>query len=93
MTRQTDKKVVGTFMNIECPGQTAKVCCLYYKGMEYFNRVFQDQERCTIPLSVARHINERCFYEPHSYLQDERGSYIKTGKKLPRYKFMIEMVA
>lgn len=90
MTRDTDKKVTGTFMNIECPGQPGKVCGLYYKGMDYFSKVFEDQENCTIPLSVARWINERSGYDQHSYLQDERGNPIKTGKKQPRYKFMIE---
>jgi len=93
MTKDTDKKVVGTFVNIECPGQPAKVCGLYYKGMPYFIKTFEDQERCTIPLSVARWINERIAYEQHSYLQDERGNPIKTGKKQARYKFIVEMVA
>ena len=93
MTPETDKKVTGTFLNVECPGQPGKVSGLYYKGMQYFTKVFEDGERCTIPLSVARWINERSAYEQHSYLQDEKGSPIKTGKKQPRYKFMIEMVA
>jgi hypothetical protein len=92
MTRETDKKVIGTFVNIECPGQPAKVCGRYYKGMEYFSKVFEDGERCTIPMSVSRWINERSAYDQHSYLQDERGNPIKTGKKQPRYKFMVEQI-
>ena len=90
MTQEKDKKVSGTFVNIECPGQPAKVSGKYYKGMQYFTQVFEDQEHVTIPLSIARWINERSAYEQHSYLQDERGNPIKTGKKQPRYKFMIE---
>lgn len=93
MTPESDKKVVGTFMNIECPGQPAKISCKIYRGMEYFSKVFEDQERCTIPLSVSRFINEDVGYDQHSYLQDEKGNPIKTGKKQPRYKFMVEMVA
>jgi hypothetical protein len=93
LTRETDKNVTGTFINIECPGQTAKVCCKYYKDMPYFEKVFMDQERATIPLSVARHINERCQYDEHAYIQDEKGNALKTGNKKPRYKFMIEMAA
>jgi hypothetical protein len=93
LTRATDKKVVGTFVNIESPGQPAKICGKYYKDMEYFAKVFEDQERCTIPISVARFINERCYYEQHSYLQDEKGNPIKSGKTQPRYKFMVEMSA
>ncbi len=93
LTRETDKKVIGTFVNIETPGQPAKICAKLYKGMEYFNQVLVDSEKYTIPLSVARFINERCSYEQHSYIQDEKGNPIKTGKKIPRYKFMVEMVA
>lgn len=93
MTKETDKKVSGTFVNIECPGQPAKICGKFYKEMEYFTKVFEDQEKCTIPLSIARFINERCYYEQHSYLQDEKGNPLKTGRKTPRYKFMIEYMA
>lgn len=90
MTRETDKKVVGTFMNIECPGQPAKVSGKYYRGMEYFCKTFEDQEKCTIPLSVARFINERCMHDQHSYILDDKGNPTKSGKPIPRYKFMIE---
>jgi hypothetical protein len=87
MTPETDRMVHGTFVNVEYPGQTAKVCCRYYKGQNYFEKVFEDGEDYTIPLSVARHINERCFHEQHSFLQDERGQPLKSGKKVFRYKF------
>jgi hypothetical protein len=93
MTRETDKSVVGTFLNVEYPGQPGKVCGLYYKGMPYFCKTFEDSERCTIPLSIARCINERSHSEQHSYLQDEKGNPLKTSRKNPRYKFMVEMVA
>jgi len=90
MTRDTDKKVTGTFVNIETPGQPAKICGRYYRDMEYFAQTFLDGEKYTIPLSVARFINERCYFEKHSYLTDEKGVPLKTGSKLPRYKFMLE---
>lgn len=94
MTPVTDKKVYGTFINVESPGQPAKISGKYYKGMQYFSETLEDNKQYTVPLSVARFINERCSVEQHSYLQDEKGSPIKTGKFLPRYKFMIEsMVA
>ena len=93
MTNETDKNVIGTFVNVECSGQPAKICGLYYKNMPYFSKTFDDNERCTIPLSVARFINERCFYEEHGYLLDEKGNPIKNSKKKPRYKFIIESMA
>lgn len=88
MTRETDRMVSGTFINIECPGQPAKVSCKYYKGMPYFSQTLEDGEEYRLPLSVSRHINERCFNEPHSYLMNDKGEYIKSGKKIFRYKFM-----
>ena len=87
ITKESDKNVTGTFVNVEAPGQTAKVCCRLYPGMQYFSKVFQDGEKATIPLSVARFINERCQYEQHSYLTDEKGNPLKTGKFTSRYKF------
>lgn len=90
MTKETDKPVSGTFINIECPGQPAKVSCKIYKGMEYFTKTFEDNEKCRIPLSVARFINEKCQHETHSHILDEKGMHIKNPKPQSRYKFMIE---
>src|SRR5438045_5343838 len=80
MTRDKDKVVHGTFVNIEAQGQTAKVCGKYYKHMPYFSKVFEDGEAASIPLSVARFINERCVYSKHSYLTDDKGQPIKLDK-------------
>ena len=94
MTPETDKKVFGSFVNIECPGQPAKISGKYYKGMPYFSEVFKDGERYTVPFSVSRFINERCCYDEHSYIQDHNGMPIKNPRPRPRYKFIIEsMVA
>ena len=90
MTRETDKMVTGTFINVECPGQPAKICCKYYKNMPYFSDTFHDNERRTIPLSVARHINERCFFEEQKYILDESGAPLKNPKPRHRYKFVSE---
>lgn len=90
LNKQTDKMVKGTFVNIECPGQTAKVCGKFYKEMPYFSKVFQDNEKATIPLSVARFINERCYHETHGYILDTNGEHIKNPKPQFRYKFIIE---
>ena len=93
MTPETDKMVTGTFVNIECPGQTAKVCGKFYKGQQYFTRVFHDGEKASIPLSIARFINERICYDQASYILDESGNPIKSGKGIPRYKFMVDYIA
>jgi hypothetical protein len=90
MTPEKDKKVKGTFINIECPGQPAKVSGRLYKGMEYFSKVFADNEKCEIPLSIARFINERICHERHTRLLDHDGAPIKSSQPVFRYKFMIE---
>jgi hypothetical protein len=90
LTKATDKMVTGTFMNIEYPGQPAKISAKLYKGQEMFSKTFEDNERCAIPLSVARFINERCHYDVHGYLLDEKGQSVKNTKRVPRYKFMAE---
>lgn len=89
LTRETDKDVTGTFINVECPGQPGKICCKYYRGMQYFNRTFQDGEVATIPLSVARHINERVKNDKHEHLLDEQGKPVKTSKFFARYQFIV----
>lgn len=93
MTPETDKTVTGTFVNIECSGQPAKICGKYYRGMDYFSRTFMDGERVSIPLSVARFINERCHYEEHGYILDDKGNPIKNPKPRARYKFIVEAYA
>lgn len=93
ITPETDKKVTGTFINIECPGQPGKVCGKYYPGMQYFEKTFLDGEKATIPLSVARWINERCYYEKHTHITDPEGNPIKDPRPVFRYKFNIENYA
>jgi len=88
MTREKDRMIKGTFVNIEAPNQSAFICCQYYQGMPIFSQHLMHDEKYTIPLSVVRHINERCVYDKHSYLLDEKGEPVKTGKKEPRYKFI-----
>lgn len=90
MTPEKDHKVKGQFVNVEYPGLAQKVSVALYKGMPYFSEVLKDGETCVIPLSVARWINEDFGYDQHSYIQDEKGAPIKTGKKVPRGKFIIE---
>jgi|CXWK01.1.fsa_nt_gi hypothetical protein len=90
MTRETDHKVRGQFVNVEYPGLPQKFSGKYYKGMPYFSEILKDGETCVIPLSVARWINEEFCYDQHSHITDDKGLPLKTGKKVPRGKFIIE---
>jgi hypothetical protein len=90
MTAEKDHKVKGQFVNVEYPGLSQKVSCKLYPGMPYFCETLKDGETTIIPYSVAKFINEDLGYDQHSYLTDDKGNPIKTGKKIPRGKFIIE---
>lgn len=90
MTADKDHKVKGQYVNVEYPGLSQKISVKLYPGMPYFNEVLKDNETTIIPLSVARFINEDLGYDQHSYLTDDKGNPIKTGKKVARGKFIIE---
>lgn len=87
LTPETNRMVTGTFINVECPGQPAKVSCRYHRWMEFFSQVFEDGQKYTIPLSIVRHINEKCKKEEHTSLMDEKGQPIKGNKYTSRYRF------
>ena len=92
MTPEKDKMVYGQFLNVECPGQPAKISGKYYRGMEYYSEVMEDGKKYKIPLSVARFINERCMHFKHTHLMDEKGNPIKSDVPTARYKFIIEQM-
>ena len=88
MKKEDDKMVTGIFKNLENPGQDAYIGCRLYKGQSLFSKWFQDGEEATIPLSVARHINQNTQYPIHAYLLDENGNHVKgTGRMVQRYQF------
>jgi len=89
MTKEEDKKVKGTFKNLENPGQSGYVCCKIYKDQPVFSKWFDDGEEAEIPLSVAKFINTRTQYPVHKYQLDEDGNYTKsTGRIVQRYQFV-----
>lgn len=87
LTPETDKMVTGTFINVECSGQPAKISCRFHRWQEYFSQTLEDGKKYTIPLSVARHINENCKKEEHTNLTDEKGMPLKGNKFTSRYRF------
>src|ERR1700676_4563778 len=89
MTPEKDHKVRGQYVNVEYPGLSQKISVKLYPGMPYFCETLKDNETCVIPYSVARFINEDLGYDQHSYLTDDKGNPIKTGKKVARGKFII----
>jgi len=90
MKPEDDYKVRGQFVNVEYPGEPQKISGIYYKGMPYFCETLKDGETTTVPLSVARWINEEFGHQQATNLLDDKGNPIKGSKKIPRGKFIIE---
>lgn len=88
-TPESDVKVKGIFKNLESPGQSAKICCKFYKGMPPFNQVMMHDQEYTIPLSVAKFINTRIKYPINKYAISENGESRKdVGQWVQRYQFI-----
>lgn len=88
ITKETDKMVTGTFVHVQYPGQSKYIYCRYYEGQIPFGNNMMDGEVYTVPLSVARHINERVFEVEHSNLLDAQGNPVKTEKKKHHTRFL-----
>lgn len=88
MTAESDRTVSGVFKNLESPGQPGYVACRLYKG-QLFSKNFFDGEIASIPLSVARYINQRISWPRHSHELDEKGKSSKRiGQMVQRYQFV-----
>lgn len=88
ITKETDKTVTGTFIHVQYPGQSKYIHCRYYEGQIPFSKNLMDGEVYTVPLSVARHINERVFEIEHSNLLDSQGNAMKSEKKKHHTRFL-----
>lgn len=89
MTEKEDVMVSGVFKNLENPGDSGFISCRFRKGQPIFTKRFFDGEIATIPLSVAKHINQRCAYEKHGYEIDDKGNHKKiVESRKQRYQFV-----
>ena len=87
--RKRDKELVkGIFHNYEVPGGSLEFTYKKYKGeqVEWFKMV--DGEMYTIPLGVAKHLNNDVKYKVHQFKLDETGKKSKMiGKTIKRCSF------
>lgn len=95
---EKDKQPVrGMFKFHECPGGKFEFSYRKYKWdqvmtfsdkPESFHPALIDGQVYTLPLGVAKHLNNNCWYPVHQYLQDEEGkTTVKVGKKVQRVGF------
>lgn len=82
------EQVKGIFRFHEVPGGSLSFSILLHKGDALKNYTMQDNEVCTIPLGVAKHLNHNLWYPVHGYAQDENGKpLMKVTQKVRRCSF------
>lgn len=91
LTYQRDKdreKVRGIFRFHEVPGGSMSFMFKAYKEDQLERYDMLDGEVYSIPLGVAKHLNNDCWYPVHAYTTDENGRpSMKIGQKVKRCSF------
>ena len=82
------EKVRGIFRFHEVPGGSMSFIYREFAGDPVEKYEMVDGEIYTVPLGVAKHLNNNCWYPVHAYAQDEDGkSSVKVGQKVKRCSF------
>lgn len=89
LMRQKDHKMVkGVFRCYEPRGGSMTFNFKKYKGDEVLKYTFTDGEVADVPLMVAKHLNQNCWYPKHSHVLDANGNAsVEVGKKVQRCSF------
>lgn len=87
--RDKDREPVkGIFRFYEVPGGKLSFWFRKWKEDPIERYDLMDNEVCTLPLGVAKHLNKNGFYPVHSYRTDETGKpHMHVGKKVRRFGF------
>jgi hypothetical protein len=89
MREEDGKMVTGVFKNIEVPGGDLQFTFRIYKEDPYKSFHFEDGKEYTIPLGVAKHINNMTKVKQHAYLVNKEGKKIPgIGSHRQRYQFL-----
>ena len=86
---EESKMVKGIFRCRQPQGGSVKFCFKKYKGDPIKWYTMFDGEVYTVPLAVARHLNENCGWYVHSHIVDKSGAPLvdQRGKKESRMSF------
>ena len=87
--KEKDKEMVkGIFRFFEVPGASMSFNYKKYKGEPVSRYDLVDGQQYTIPLGVAKHLNNSGSYPVHAHMQDAAGAVsCRVGKKVKRYAF------
>jgi hypothetical protein len=87
--KKEDHKIVkGIFRCYEPQGGSMTFSFRKYKGDDVLKYTLVDGEIYEIPLMVAKHLNQNCWWPKHSHVLDSSGNpSIEVGKKVQRCSF------
>ncbi len=87
--REKDHKIVkGIFRCYEPRGGSFTFSFKQYKGDPVLKFTMVDGDTYEIPLMVAKHLNQNCWYPRHAHVVDANGHpTIDIGKKVQRCTF------
>ena len=87
--REKDHKIVkGIFRCYEPRGGGMTFSFKKYKGDEVLKYTMVDGDIYEIPLMVAKHLNQNCYYPKHTHVLDENGKpSVQVGTKVQRCSF------
>lgn len=87
--REKDHKMVkGRFLCFEPRGGSMTFSFKKYKGDPLLKYTMVDNEVYEVPLMVAKHLNNDCWYPVHSHVLDANGKpSVQVGKKVKRCSF------
>ena len=87
--RNADHKIVkGIFRCYEPPGGSVTFSFRKYKGDEVLKYTLVDGQIYELPLMVAKHLNQNCYYPRHTHVLDANGNpSVEVGKKVQRCSF------
>jgi len=90
--RDEDSRMVkGIFKNLEAPGGSLTFSYRKYKEDPHRTYTFQDGKDYTIPLGVAKHINQMTAVPERDYAKGPDGTpqlYTIVSSKRQRYQFL-----
>ena len=87
--RDKDREMVkGVFKYYEVPGGVVEFCFKKYEQDPLEKFTMYDGQVYTIPLGVAKHLNNNTWYPVHEYGRNEDGSPLqRIGQKVRRMAF------
>ena len=87
--REKDHQIVkGIFRCYEPKGGSMSFSFRKYKGDEVLQYTLVDGEIYSLPLMVAKHLNQNCWWPQHTHVLDANGNpSIEVGKKVERCSF------